>query len=87
MIGILLGIPLAAILDFIYHDYLLPKMEEWKERRKKKAAEQEKEQSGLVVPEDEDESEGTIRASMTGPLYSDSVKTPGGMKTPDGGKA
>ena len=87
VIGILLGIPLAAILDFIYHDYLLPKMEEWKERRKKKAAEQEKEQSGLVVPEDEDESEGTIRASMAGPLYSDSVKTPGGMKTPDGGKA
>ncbi len=87
VIGILLGIPLAAILDFIYHDYLLPKMEEWKERRKKKAAEQEKEQSGLVVPEDEDESEGTIRASMTGPLHSDSVKTPGGMKTPDGGKA
>ena len=41
----------------------------------------------LVVPEDEDESEGTIRASMTGPLHSDSVKTPGGMKTPDGGKA
>lgn len=83
VIGILLGIPLASILDFIYHDYLLPKMEEWKEQRKKKALHRKEEESGLIVPEEADDAEEAIRASIAGPLHQNSVKTPENMSSSD----
>ena len=48
VVGILIGIPLAAIIDFIYHDYILVQLQRAKKRRAGKA------ESSATAPAEEE---------------------------------
>ena len=52
VVGILLSIPVAAILDFVYRDAFLPWLEERGERRQKLSAEKEAKDAADELPEE-----------------------------------